>query len=230
MATGLIPAIRRRPRRRRRPTGIAGSPAIPGEGPAKAGASFVDFLSTWTALFAIGAALRYRSRTGLGQWVDMGMYQAGVMFLSEYVLDAIANGREGGRIGNRHPWRAPQGCYPAAGEDQWITLSVGDDAQWRAFCRVMGQPELASDERFASVIGRRENHDALDEIIAAWTSGRDRYDTMHALQAVGIPSGPVLTGRDIHYDPPLQEPQLPGAGAVSAGAQAGRADVPQPPV
>ena len=52
-----------------------------GGGPAKAGASFVDFLSTWTALFAIGAALRYRARTGLGQWVDMGMYQAGVMFL-----------------------------------------------------------------------------------------------------------------------------------------------------
>ena len=116
----------------------------PGEGPAKAGASFVDFLSTWTALFAIGAALRYRSRTGMGQWIDMGMYQAGVMFLSEYILDATANGREGGRIGNRHPWRAPQGCYPAAGDDQWITLSVGDDSQWRSLCEVMGQPELAN--------------------------------------------------------------------------------------
>ena len=173
----------------------------PGEGPAKAGASFVDFLSTWTALFAIGAALRYRSRTGMGQWIDMGMYQAGVMFLSEYILDATANGREGGRIGNRHPWRAPQGCYPAAGDDQWITLSVGDDSQWRSLCDLMGQPELASDPRFNTVGGRREHHDALDEIIAVWTSGRDRYDTMHALQAVGIPSGPVLTGRDIHYDP-----------------------------
>ena len=86
-----------------------------GEGPAKAGASFVDFLSTWTALFAIGAALRYRARTGLGQWVDMGMYQAGVMFLSEYILDAAANGREGGRIGNRHPWRGAPGLLPGGG-------------------------------------------------------------------------------------------------------------------
>ena len=129
------------------------------------------------------------------------MYQSGVMFLSEYILDAIANGREGGRIGNRHPWRAPQGCYPAAGQDNWITLSVGDDAQWRSLCQVMGQPELASDGRFRSLLGRRENHDALDEIISAWTSTRDRYDTMHALQAEGIPSGPVLTGRDVHYDP-----------------------------
>lgn len=169
--------------------------------PAKAGASFVDFLSTWTALFAIGAALRYRGRTGLGQWVDIGMYQAGVMFLSEYVLDAAVNGRDGGRIGNRHPWRAPQGCYPAAGPDRWVTLSVGDDAQWRAMCQVMGRPELAADGRFATIAARRENHDALDEIIAGWTAGRDRYDAMHALQGAGIPAGPVLTGRDVHYDP-----------------------------
>ena len=82
--------------------------------PAKAGASFVDFLSTWSAIFALGAALRYRNRTGKGQWIDIAMYQAGVMFLSEYLMDATVNGHEGGRIGNRHPYRAPQGCYPAA--------------------------------------------------------------------------------------------------------------------
>ena len=189
---------------------ITGYPPQPGggasidDGPAKAGASFVDFLSTWTALFAIGAALRYRRQTGLGQWIDIGMYQAGVMFLSEYILDAAANGRDGGRIGNRHPWRAPQGCYPAAGADQWLTLSVGDDAQWQALCQLMGQPPLAADPRFATLISRRANHDALDEIIAAWTAGQDRYAAMHALQGAGIPAGPVLTGRDIHYDPHYQ--------------------------
>ncbi len=177
----------------------------PGEGPAKAGASFVDFLSTWTALFAIGSALRYRNQTGQGQWVDIGMYQAGVMFLSEYILDASANGREGTRIGNRHPYRAPQGCYPASGDDQWITLSVGDDQQWRALFQLMGDPELAEDLRFRGLLARQENHDALDEIIREWTSGQDRYDLMHALQGVGIPSGPVLTGKDVHFDPHFRE-------------------------
>ena len=176
----------------------------PGEGPAKAGASFVDFLSTWTALFAIGSALRYRNQTGQGQWVDIGMYQAGVMFLSEYILDAVANGREGVRIGNRHPYRAPQGCYPALGPDQWITLSVGDDEQWRSLCQLMEQPELANDPRFRGLLARQENHDGLDEIIREWTSGRDRYDLMHALQGVGIPAGPVLTGKDVHFDPHFQ--------------------------
>ena len=173
----------------------------PGGGPAKAGASFVDFLSTWTALFAIGSALRYRNKTGLGQWADIGMYQAGVMFLSEYIVDAAANGREGARIGNRHPHRAPQGCYPALGDDQWITLSVADDAEWLALCDLMGRPELQADPRFLDLPSRRRNHDALDDVISAWTTERDRYDLMHALQGVGIASGPVLTGKDVHFDP-----------------------------
>ena len=176
----------------------------PGGPPAKAGASFVDFLSTWTALFAIGSALRYRNKTGQGQWVDMGMYQSGVLFTSEYIMDAIANGREGGRIGNRHPTRAPQGCYRALGEDQWITLSVGDDQQWHALCGLMDRQDLEQDQRFADILARQRHHDDLDEIITVWTSGVDKYELMHLMQRQGIPSGPVLTGKDIHFDPQYQ--------------------------
>ncbi len=176
----------------------------PGEAPSKAGASFVDFLSTWTTLFAIGSALRYRNQTGKGQWVDIGMYQAGVMFLSEFIMDGIANGRDNDRIGNRHPYRAPQGCYPALGNDQWVTLSVGSDEQWLHMCREMGKEELAADPRFSDLLARRRYHDELDEIISGWTSEVDKYEVMHRLQAVGIPSGPVLTGRDVHFDPHYQ--------------------------
>ena len=202
----------------------------PGEGPAKAGASFVDFLSTWTALLAIGAALRYRSRTGLGQWVDMGMYQAGVMFLSEYILDATANGREGGRIGNRHPWRAPQGCYPAAGDDQWITLSVGDDSQWRSLCEVMGQPELASDPRFASLLGRRGEPRRAGRVHRGVDLGTGPLRHHARAAGGGHPVGAGADGARHPLRPALQEPQLPGAGAVSTGARDGRAGVPESPV
>ncbi len=177
----------------------------PGEDPSKAGRSFVDFLSTWTAVFAIGSALRYRNLTGKGQWVDIGMYQAGVMFLSEYIMDAISNGREGGRIGNRHPYRAPQGCYRAQGDDAWIVLSVAGDHQWQALCQLMERDELAGDPRFADVLSRQKNHDEIDELISQWTAGRDRYDLMHALQGRGIAAGPVLNSRDVHFDPHYKE-------------------------
>ena len=173
----------------------------PGDEPSKAGRSFVDFLSTWSAVFAIGAALRYRNRTGKGQWVDIGMYQAGVMFLSEYLMDAIVNGREGERIGNRHPNRAPQGAYPASGDDEWITLSVADNEQWQALCRLMERDDLASDQRFGTLSERQRRHDEIDEAIGQWTCQHDKYDLMRALQGKGIASGPVLNGKEVHFDP-----------------------------
>ena len=176
----------------------------PGEAPSKAGASFVDFLSTWSAMFAITAALRYRNRTGKGQWIDLAMYQSGAMLTSEYLMDAIANGRVGGRIGNRHPYRAPQGCYPALGDDQWITLSVGSDEQWQALCRLMDREDMAEDPGLAGIPGRQSNHDRIDEAVSGWTSGFDKHALMHTLQGEGIPAGPVLTGKDVHFDPHYQ--------------------------
>ena len=173
----------------------------PGDEPSKAGRSFVDFLSTWSAMFAIGSALRYRNRTGRGQWIDIGMYQAGVMFLSEYLMDAIVNGREGERIGNRHPYRAPQGAYPAAGEDQWIALSVADNDQWRSLCKLMERPDLAAEARLGTVQGRQERHDEIDAAISDWTRLHDKYELMHQMQAAGIASGPVLSGKEVHFDP-----------------------------
>ncbi len=126
------------------------------------------------------------------------------MFISEYIMDAISNGREGGRIGNRHPYRAPQGCYPAQGHDHWITLSVANDEEWQALCRLMGQGELAHDPRFADLLSRQTNHDEIDQIISAWAQDQDRYDLMHLLQGVGIAAGPVLNSKDIHFDPQYQ--------------------------
>ncbi len=183
-------------------TGYVGGP------PSKAGASFVDFISTWSAVFAIGAALRHRNLTGEGQWIDLAMYQGGVTSISEYLMNWMSNGRLGQPIGNRHPYRAPQGVYPAKGqagsEDCWVTISVAGDAQWAALCRYMERPELADDARFRTVTARQQHHDELDAIISAWTQQHDRYDLMGELQALGIAASPVFDGRDIHLDPHFQ--------------------------
>jgi len=172
--------------------------------PSKVGASYVDFLSTWSAVFAVSAALRYRNRTGKGQWIDLAMYQSGAMFISEYIMDYMVNGRVGERIGNRHPHRAPQGCYPARGQDQWVVLSVGSDEQWAALAKLMERPDLLADERFAGLAGRQAHHDELDSIIAQWARGHDRYALMEMLQGAGIAASPVFINRDTHLDPHLK--------------------------
>ena len=184
--------------------GLAAVTGYRGGEPSKAGQSFVDFLAAWACASAALLGLRYRRRFGHGLWADVGMYQLGCYNVSEFVLDATANGRSGERLGNRHRQFAPQGCYRCAGGDAWCALSVRDDTDWAQLCAVIGRPELAADRRYASVEARRENHDAIDAIISAWTRGVPKVEAMERLQAAGVPAGAVLDGRDLHFDPQLK--------------------------
>ena len=107
-------------------------------------------------------------------------------YASEHILDWEANQRIGERIGNRHPWLAPQGCYRCEGDDACCVVSVHDDTEWAALCGVIGQPELAHDPRFATNDARMRNHDAIDTIISAWTGGVSKFQAMDRLQAAGV--------------------------------------------
>jgi crotonobetainyl-CoA:carnitine CoA-transferase CaiB-like acyl-CoA transferase len=166
------------------------------DSPSKAGQSYVDFISCWAALLGISMALRYRNQTGKGQWIDIGMYQLGCLGSSEYVMDWIANEKLGGPIGNRHPWRAPQGCYQCSGKDQWCVISVGDDEEWAALCRTMGKDGLIEDPKFASSFNRVKNHEELDSIISSWTKGVEKFQVMERLQGAGVPAAAVQDSRD----------------------------------
>ncbi len=185
----------------------AGGHLAAGELPNKMGNSYTDFLATWTALGAVMACLLHRARTGRGTWIDLAMYQVGVSFVGEGLLDFAFNGRRTRRLGNRHQSMCPQGCYPCEGADSWVTLSVRDDADWRAFCRVLDQGgnHLADDPRFSDPLTRRRHQDELDDIIAGWTSTQGPYQVMARLQSVGVPAGPVLNARQLLADPQFQD-------------------------
>ena len=175
-----------------------------GSVPNKIGNSYTDFLASWTAQLAVMACLYHRARNGRGMWIDLAMYQVGVSFIGEGVLDYAFNGRRTRRLGNRHEHMSPHGCYPCRGNDRWVVLAVRDDAGWASLCRVMEQPELVKDARFADPLARYQNQDELDQLIAAWTSTRDQYQVMELLQAQGVPAGPVLNARGMLADPHLK--------------------------
>ena len=168
--------------------------------PSKAGQSFVDFLASWSLLMGATLGLRYRNRFDKGVWIDVAMYQLGCSMVSDQILDWEANKRLAGRIGNRHPWLAPQGCYRCAGDDDWCVISVHDDDEWAMLCRVIGQASLIDDPRFATNDARMRNHDEIDTIISAWTAGQSKFGAMDTLQAAGVRAGAVFDGRDIHLD------------------------------
>jgi len=178
----------------------AGDAEFGGSVPNKIGNSYTDFLASWTAQMAVMACLIHRSRTGQGMWIDLAMYQVGVSFLGEGLLDYAFNGRATRRLGNRHPSMSPHGCYPCLEDDQWVALAVRDDTEWQAFCRALDQPELARDPSFSQPLQRWRNQDALDVKIARWTETRTSYQVMETLQSVGVPAGPVLNARQLLSD------------------------------
>lgn len=173
-------------------SGLTFTSGLPGKPPAGWGYSFMDHTAGYSAAIAILAALWHRARTGEGQHLDLSQVEAGTVLNGPAILDRTVNGRSWRRAGlppgNRawEPAVAPHNTYPCAGEDRWIAIAVMCDAEWEALARVMGEPEWARGERFATNAARLANEDALDERIAAWTAPREDYALMAELQAAGV--------------------------------------------
>lgn len=177
--------------------------------PQRTGISFTDPYSGVVGAGAVLAALLYRRRTGKGQYIDLSEQEAAIPVIGYALMEQAMNGQLSPRIGNRSRWFAPQGCYRCrpdeGGDDNWLVITVRNDAEWQAFCKATGHPEWAQDARFADVLGRFEHHDALDEMLGSWTREQDQYEAMHQLQAAGIIAAPVLNPKQALLDPHLRE-------------------------
>ena len=108
-------------------------------------------------------------------------------------------------MGNRDPHMAPHGVYPCMGHDQWLSIAVGTDEEWRALCAALDHPDWLTDPRFATEPSRRAHQEALDAEIARWTAPRDKMAAMNELQAAGVPATASYAADDLLADPHLQE-------------------------
>lgn len=165
--------------------------------------AYPDFLAGVLGAGAIIAALRYRQRTVKGMHIDLSQREVATCVIGETMMDYSMNRRVRKAIGNRHPSRAPYGCYPCKGEDEWVTIAIDSDDDFLRFCKAIGQPELADDNRFCDVLSRLKNQDELDRIISGWTKEREHYQIMKILQDAGLAAGPVLTVKELFQDPHL---------------------------
>ena len=152
--------------------------------------------------FAMLAALHYRKRTGKGQLIELAQAENMIAYTGRFFMDYAMNGRSAATLGNRHT-HAVQGCYPCAGIDRWVNITLYDESDWRAFRDAIGSPEWMTQAQFATHSRRYANQDALDAHIAEWTQQRDHYEVMRLLQAAGVAAGPVMDQRDAFADPHL---------------------------
>ncbi|WP_046315538.1 CoA transferase, partial [Mycobacterium sp. UM_Kg1] len=172
-------------------TGYPDGPPCNLQGPA-------DPIAGVHAAVALQAALEHRSRTGEGQLIEVAQIEVGAAVAAEPVIEYSLTGQLPEREGNRHR-EYVQGVYPTASGDDWIALSIRDDADWAAFAEAAGQPALVDDARFATAQARRTNHDAVDAVVANWTGGCDPDAAVAELSRRGVPAERVLTP-DRMYD------------------------------
>lgn len=173
--------------------------------PLRTGISFTDPYSGIVGAGAVLSALVYRRQSGKGQYIDLSEQEAAIPVVGHALMDYAMNGRAPKRIGNRSHWFAPQGCYRCSGQDDWLVITVRDDAEFAALAQAMGHPEWAADPRFADNALRMANHDALDVLIGAWTSGRGHLEVMRTLQAAGVLAAAVLNPKEVLLDEHLRE-------------------------
>jgi crotonobetainyl-CoA:carnitine CoA-transferase CaiB-like acyl-CoA transferase len=167
--------------------------------------AYPDALSALHGLFAVMCALDHRARTGRGQYINLSQFEATVGVIGHVMMEFLANGREPRKLGNRSLRAAPHGCYRCRGEDSWCAIAVFTDAEWEAFCRVVGRPDWVGDPRFATRSSRLENVSQLDASIEEWTAARTAYEVMAVLQGAGVAAGVVQNTEDqARRDPQLE--------------------------
>ena len=185
-------------------TGIPNYTGYVGGRPWTAVQSYPDFVACWHGLFGIMGALRRRERTGLGQWIDCGMYSANVSMVGEGILDYEANGRLGERIGNRDHINGVQGVYQTQGDEQWFAVAAATDAEWDALCGVIGAAAWGDISRPATLADARARHDDVDAILSTWAATQTREGAVDAFRAAGLPAGPCNDARDLFLDPQVK--------------------------
>ncbi|GAB3476513.1 CaiB/BaiF CoA transferase family protein [Polaromonas eurypsychrophila] len=181
---------------------VTGQPdGEPGAGPQKVGVALTDIMTGLYATIAVQAALAEREKSGLGQHIDLALLDVQIACLANQASNYLAGGMVPRRMGNAHPNIVPYRAFPTADGD--IILAVGNDGQFARFCTVAGHPDWSSDERFSSNAQRLANRAVLVPLLRQATVMRSSADWIAALEAAGVPCGPIN-----HIDQVFADPQV----------------------
>lgn len=172
-------------------TGYPDGPPCNLQGPA-------DPIAGVHACIALLAALEHRRSTGEGQLIEVAQIEVGAAVTAEPVIEYSLTGTVRPREGNRHREYA-QGVYPTGIVDEWVAISVRDDADWLAALDVIHRDDLRDHPRFATAEARRDNHDEFDEILANWTCAQPADEVVASFGRHGVPAERLLAA-DQMYD------------------------------
>jgi crotonobetainyl-CoA:carnitine CoA-transferase CaiB-like acyl-CoA transferase len=189
--------------------GMSGIMDLTGEAdgpPQKIGVAFADLFTGTYGAIAVLAALAHRERTGTGQHIDLSLLDCMVGALANQGLNFLVGGQPPRRRGNEHPNIVPYQVF--AVRDGQIVLAVGNDAQFERLCAWLEEPALASDPRFATNAARVEHREEIVGRIAARLKDSTREELLRAMEARGIPAGPINSVAEVFADPQVRHRQM----------------------
>ena len=161
----------------------------PGREPQRAGIPVADLCAGLYCALGVLIALVEREVTGKGRWVQTSLLQAQVAMLDFQAATWLVDGKVPGQIGNRHPYSAPMGVFPAA--DGRVVIGASGQEQYRKFCSVLEADHLLTDVRFATAEARSRHIEAFTEAVSAQTRRHAMSELVSRFNAAGVACGPI---------------------------------------
>src|SRR6202043_354783 len=183
-------------------SGIMAITGHPETGPTRAGFAICDVLSGATGAFAVSSALFQRTHTGKGQFVDVSMLEASLAFLTTQVADYTVAGHHQQQAGNQAVSRKVTANLFRA-KDSFLLLAVNDETQYRALLTEIGRTDVVDDPRFADWFLRKENEEALREIIESALASANAKTWERRLNDAGAPCAGIWKIEEI-----IDHPQI----------------------
>ncbi|MES2362593.1 MAG: CoA transferase [Pseudomonadota bacterium] len=175
---------------------LTGDPDRP---PARCALPTTDYLTAVYAAFGTVMALYERTRSGLGQMIDVALYESAFSQMEEAVPSYERTGVIPMRQGSRLMNTAPNSLYPT-NDNHWVLIGANNDAIFKRLANIMGHAEWGTDSRYATQRARGERVDEVDGLVTAWTSQRSADEVQRLLTAAEVPVSRVNTIADIFED------------------------------
>jgi formyl-CoA transferase/succinyl-CoA--D-citramalate CoA-transferase len=180
--------------------GIRYTTGSPDRPPSRYGVSLGDALTSLFTVIGVLAALNEVRLTGRGQEVDVAIYEAVAALMESTMADFEIGGVVRERSGSVLPGVAPSNVYQAADGTE-VVIAANADAVFGRLCTVMGRPELAGDERYATHRARADQQAELDGLIGEWAQTLSGDALLEQLAEGGVPGGRIFTAADMVVDP-----------------------------
>ena len=182
--------------------GLMSATGAPEGGPMRAGAAVVDVTAGLYAAIGALTALLERETSGQGQWVQISLLHAGIGLMDFQAARYLVDGAVATRVGNDHPTSMPTSAYRT--RDGYLNIGAGGDDMWRRLCEALGQPELASQPRFADDPSRVRNRSELNAILNELFAARTTDEWVGVLDSADVPCGPIYAMDQVFADPQVR--------------------------